>query len=241
MKKTVFSAFVLLSLAVSAGAADKPKLVRVPLTAAFIPQGFDSNDKAQVVLEGYFPSACYRLGPIKTSVNESTGTVQVEQWAYFHNVMCAQMIVPYQQEVSVGILNQGNYKVQDIKSKAMLGTLPIHLAHEAEPDEFVYASVRDAYILKEGPGPRIARVEGFLSNTCTRIKELRVIEESSTVLTVLPITEKVPGVPCNRVLVPFKEDVALPHLMGGRHLLHVRSLNGQSVNKLFDVITTPRR
>ncbi|MBX9769589.1 MAG: hypothetical protein K2X47_20095 [Bdellovibrionales bacterium] len=241
MKLSFIPMIFVFTAALSANAVEKPKLVPVPLTAAFVPQGFDSNDKAQVMVEGYLPSACYKIGPTEAVVDEKTGTIRVQQMAYYHNVMCAQAIIPYNQVIQVGILGQGNYKVQDVRSGDILGALPIRLATQAEPDEYLYASVRDAYVLPEGAGPRVARVEGFFSNTCSRIKEMKMVEESDTVIAILPIVERRPGTACNRMLVPFQEDVRLPHLNVGRHLLHVRSLSGQAVNKLFDVYPSERR
>lgn len=230
-----------LAASISANAVDKPKLVRVPLTATYVPQGFDSNDTAQIMVEGYLPSGCYKLGPTESVVDQRNGVIRVEQWAYFHDVLCTQAIIPYNEVVAVGLLGQGNYKIQDMRSGTVLGMLPIRIATRSEPDEHLYASVRDAYVLPEGPGPRVASVEGFFSNTCSRIQEMRVIEESDTVIAILPIVARVPGLPCKRILVPFKQDVKLPQLKLGRHLLHVRSLSGQSVNKLFDVYSSTRR
>ena len=234
--KHIFLATVVLANFSSIGiSAEEPKLVRVPVTAAFVPQGFDSNDRAQLVIEGYFPNTCYRIGPTQVKVNSKDGAVQIEQWAYLHKGMCAQMIVPYDQEVSIGHLKDGNYDVRDGAYGEPLARLPIHLATQSEPDEFLYAPVRDAYALPEGRGPRMARIEGSFPSTCYQMKEVKIVQESERVIALLPIMEKVPNSPCLRRYHPFTEDVALPHLAPGRHLLHVRSLNGEAVNKLFDI------
>lgn len=241
MKYSILSALIALALVQTAGAQEKPQLVRVPVQVAFVPQAFDSNDTAQIVVEGYLPSSCHKLGPIETFVDKTTGVVRVEQFAYFHNVLCNDMIVPFQQEVTIGLLNKGAYKVQDTESGKLLGSLPITRALKSQPDDFMYATVRDAYVLPQTTAANTAHIEGFFSNSCSRIKEMRVIQESATVVTVLPIVERIPSIACAQVLVPFRKEVQLPQMRNGRHLLHVRSLNGQAVNKLFDIRQSPAR
>lgn len=238
----LLSAAMFVGLAQNVVADNKPQLVRVPVQTAYIPQAFDNNDNAQFMVEGYLPSPCHKLGPFSTFVDPGTGTIQVEQWAYFHNVPCADMIVPFQQEVSVGILDKGKYKVRDSPSGQLLGAMPVQRALRPEPDEFFYASVRDAYVLPQTPSaPTVARIEGFLSNTCSRIKETRVLRESPNVVTILPIVTQIPRTVCAQAMVPFQREVRLPSMGQGRHLLHVRSLNGQAVNKLFDISAVVKR
>jgi hypothetical protein len=69
-----------------------------------------------------------------------------------------------------------------------------------------------------------------------RIKEVTVINSGKT-LEVLPKMELVDAPNgCQITEVPFSWTVDLPkEISKGRHLMHVRSLNGKAVNKMFSV------
>lgn len=234
--------FLILSLSLVGHAqqSEKPVLVQVELTKAYIPLGYDSNDRVEIVVEGYFPNSCYRLGPIETEVNTKKNEIKIFQSAYVYQGVCLRMIVPFHQVVQLGLMEKGDYKIIDASNSKNLGELPIDKATVLDADDYLYASVRDAFVFRDNNKKLMAKVEGFYSNTCTKMKELRVIKESEDVLTILPIVENIENVPCNRILVPFTKNVELPELTKGRYLLNVRSLNGQAVNKLFDINTNKK-
>ncbi|HEX4926206.1 MAG TPA: hypothetical protein VFV50_19085 [Bdellovibrionales bacterium] len=213
----------------------QPVLVQVPVQAAYIPSGFDSNDKAQIVVEGYLPNSCYRIGVAEAFVDQATNTVKVRQNAYMYNGMCLQMIIPFTLVVNVGLLEQGDYRVIDEKTSNELGRLPVKLSLHSEPDDHLYAAVQDTTIYLDQQKRLVAKMEGYFPDTCTKLEEVRIIRENSNVVAVLPIAKRVDTGLCRRVLVPFVKHVLLPSLNKGRFLLHVRSLNGQAVNKMFNV------
>ena len=63
-------------------ADDKPVMVPIAVDSAFIIDGFDSNDRTQVMINGYFPDTCYQVGPYDAYVNPRDNTVQIYQKAY---------------------------------------------------------------------------------------------------------------------------------------------------------------
>lgn len=214
-----------------------PELVPYGVTRAYIPQGFDSNDATHVVVEGTLPNTCYRVGPGKAKLDTETNKIIVEQTAYvYKGAMCMQMIVPFNLTLDIGILNVADYTVKDAVTSKELGTLPVSLATSADPDDYNYATISDAYVDHTFTGERAIILHGQLPGNCWYLSEKRVIRESKDVLTVLPILAKREDVQCNDAPVYFTTTVELPEdLAPGRHLLHVRSQSGAAVNKLFDM------
>ncbi len=214
-----------------------PGLVEIPLTKAYIPMGFDSNDRIQFVVEGSLPDTCYRLGPTEIQYDETTKKVAVQQRAYlYRNQNCMQVLIPFNKTIELGLLKDGNYKITDGKSGEYLGTLPVASAapNDEGPDDYFYAIVEDAH-LGVTEGQRGVVIRGLLPSACWKIKEMKVLVESENVITILPIMEYAAR-DCAPITIPLLTTVSLPaNLKKGRYLIQVRSLNGQSVNKLFDL------
>lgn len=213
----------------------QPERVTVPISTAYIPAGFDSNDRAQIYVEGYFPSTCYRVGPYEKQVNQQTSEVTVKQTAYKYGTQCLWMMVPYSQPVQVGLLKANNYNVKDSDSGRALGGLPIKLATSNAADDYNYAMISDAYVSVIDGNKRNIVIQGELPNVCWQLKEKRTFEDGKSVITVLPIIEKVSEENCTEVRVPFVTTVEVPAVQAGRYMLHVRSLSGASVSKLVDL------
>ncbi|MEQ1663975.1 MAG: hypothetical protein ABL927_01210 [Bdellovibrionales bacterium] len=212
-----------------------PEQVSVPLENAYIPGGFDSNDRAQVVVEGHFPNTCYRQGPYTKILDAKSNELSINQTAFKYKGMCLMMLVPFTETVQVGIMGANNYKVKDAISQKELGTLPVSLAKNSGPDDHLYASVSDAYVGVIDGSDRVIILQGEFPGDCWRLKEKKVIQDGKNVLVVLPIIEKFRNDKCNDVRIPFISTAALPTVNAGRFLLHVRSLNGAAINKLVDL------
>ena len=209
--------------------------IAVSVAKAYVPQCFDSNDRTQVVVEGYFPNTCYRVGPNRAFKNDK-GEIEITQTAYVYKGVCLMMIVPYQQTINVGILERsGDYKIVDTLSKKSLGTMPVATSKTTGPDDFVYASISDAYVSYVETDERVVVIHGEVPGSCWEVSDKRVFRDGNDVLTVLPIMTQTSDDNCTEIPVPFVTTVKMPELSQGRYLLQVRSLSGQSVNKLFDV------
>jgi len=59
------------------------------------------------------------------------------------------------------------------------------------------------------------------------------------VFVVLPGVKVAQNVMCLFVLTPFERKVSIGPVSAGRYLLHVRSLNGNAVNRMFSVVARP--
>ena len=78
------------------------------------------------------------------------------------------------------------------------------------------------------------RIQGYLNSSCAQLDEPKV-EKIDDVYVVLMdvVTEGDMCMPTNQ---PFYGIIEVPTPAAGRYLLHVRSLAGQSKNRLFSVV-----
>jgi hypothetical protein len=236
MKRTFIAAAI--SLLAFPALADDPAtgtLVAVTVDASYVPVGFDDNDEVQIVLDGHLPDSCYRVSHTEVLRDPANRRISVVQYARRYPGICMQSLVPFFSEVSLGVMPTGEFKIESLG--AALEKLDVAEASSAGPDEFLYAPVDHVKIeFNEAKQVYTAQLDGRFTNSCMKIKEVNVINSGKT-LEVLPKMEMAqnPG-GCSTDEVPFSWKVDLPQsLTQGRHLLHVRSLNGKAVNQMFSV------
>lgn len=237
--KYLLSIAAVLFFCTGAHADFRPRVVDMELTKAYIPIGFDDNDNVQVMVTGLFNNTCYRVGPATAHVDEVTKTIQIHQTAYDYGFECLQIELPFAEVVNVGIVTDGNWTVQDSVSGKRLGGLPIMRAKSAAPDDFLYAPISDAFITKKtGTDIFQLHLEGQFPTTCSRIKEI-MVHYYQDVIVVQPVMEQSEAAlenDCKGASIRFDHIVDLKAGLKGNYLLHVRSLNGQAVNKLVNLL-----
>lgn len=233
MKSALFLSLALLGLSVATGFADvESKLVNIKLKNVFVPMGFDNNDEVVVTLDGYLPDTCYKLG--ETEVKKEERTISITQKAKEYTGNCFDVTVPYTRTVRIGVLETGEYTVLT-NGGSTKNVLVIKAATKAGPDDYLYAPVEQARIAGTS-----AILHGRFTNNCLKIVETKTNHTDRTVQ-LLPImkllTEDEAGHECIAGEFPFEYTVGLSDLKldPGRHLLHVRSLDGQSVNTVFSI------
>ena len=212
-----------------------PNTVTVAIQKAFIPEGFDDNDRTQVTVEGFFPNTCYKVGPYATKVDPKTRTITIQQQAYHYNGVCLQMLVPFNQTIDLGLVSAGDYSLKDAAKGNNLGSIKIDRASKSEADEFLYAPATDAYITTEpDTGIHTLVVKGAFSDRCTIFEDIKV-HYTSDVIVVQPIVKHIAERGCESQKVRFVKTVELKNDLTGVYLLHVRSMNGQAINKVVDL------
>ncbi len=225
-------------ISVSAAKADDfvAEEVNISAQALFVPNGFDDNDEVTVILDGYLPDPCHRLTDPEVIKNNDTKLVTVQAKALLFKGECPDVIVPFTQEVKVGRLEKGEYLVlsKDGRHKERMQVAPAQYPY---PDDYMYAAVEKVTVKNDSPHKFSATLEGRLTNSCLKLQKPKVIPTGKTVQ-VLPIMDYVkptdPAVKCQRIEKPFSMEVEIPEpAKAGRYLLHVRSLNGQAVNEVF--------
>lgn len=203
-------------------------------TTVFTIKGFDSNDNSQLVLDGLFPNTCYKVSETSVIVDKANKRIDVKDKAYhYKGGVCLYMLVPYFKTVNLGMLPEGAYDVFVHDRTAPVtkaGTLNINKATSENPDDFLYAPVEEVVVDQNGPTP-VLTIRGTFSQSCLKVKDMFVRYDSNNIV-VQPIAER-DGTTCHNNPTKYEESVALTNAPTGRVLLHIRSLNGQAVNRVL--------
>jgi len=99
----------------SSARADEPtpkvKDVPVSISEIYIPGNLDSRSQAFVVASGMFPNGCYRWkGAERTDIDAFTH--EVRSLAAVSQGMCIMVLVPFSQEIRLGILKSGTHTLR---------------------------------------------------------------------------------------------------------------------------------
>ena len=210
-----------------------PTKAAVSFDKIFVPRGFDSNDNVEVVGVGNFAHSCYHIAPADVAVDQQAHTISLSPVAYRIGGMCLQVQLPFARVVEVGILNPGHYQIIQSADHKDLGSLDVELAKGGAVDNFLYAPISQAFYTQENGASQV-RLTGYFPNSCMRMKEVRSTVSADTIV-ILPIVEMNDNGNCLAQPTAFKAVTNLSKLKLGRYLLHVRSMNGHSINEIIDV------
>ncbi len=224
-------------------AADQnPIEIDAPISKIYIPLGFDDNDNVEVVLHGDFTDTCHQVGHTVAVVDEASKTVTVSATAYkYPGKFCIQSITPFIQTVSLGIVGEGDYQVVYKNDKAVKSSLNVARRKTESPDDYLYATVENAYIdVNASSGKQALKIQGHFPMFfvgCMVIKEVKTVKAPEDVLVVLPIAEIVDNETCATQPSDrsFEYTVGLQAPFQGEGLLHVRTLNGTSLNRFINI------
>jgi hypothetical protein len=206
----------------------------------FVPNGFDANDEIVVVIDGYLPDSCFRLTRPEVNIDRDRKTIRVTQLARKFPGPCLVPLVPFTNIIAVGALEAGDWMVTT--NRGVLNQ-QLHVSADTSsdgqfgPDSHLYAPVDSVSVVSDSNGNFTAKVEGRFTNSCMKIVEVKVMHKGR-VIELLPILDEQAMVDnqCAAVEKSFSKTVKLPaELEVGRNLVHVRSLNGNSVNTVFSV------
>lgn len=214
-----------------------PELVLMPPERVFSPPGFDNNDRAEVTITGNLPSTCYKVGPAVAEVDSVNKRIIIRNHAYYYSgCWCLMVNVPYVETVDLGVLSAANYSIlvqtTPEGSFSRLGSMGIAVSANSGPDDDLYALVQEARIENGDDGKaKSLSLSGSLTSDCMVLKELKTLYRTPNVIEVLPIVELKQGL-CKPHLYPFSAKVDLASTWSGETLVHIRSLNGRSLNKI---------
>jgi hypothetical protein len=237
MKRVRFIAALLLALPLSIASADTPRGYPQLPERVFAPLGFDDNDNSQVVLYGYFPDSCYQAGPATASVEGME--IRITNLASRKDSGdCVRASNPWATTVDIGVLPPGTYKVSVMIEPdrfIQYAQLIVSSAVSSRQDDFLYAHVDGAIVEHVRPdADPILTIAGSFSMTCMEIQRIET-HRSRDVIVVLPIVKLNRLKPCGYpfVPIPFTERLQLHPKTSEPTLIHIRSVNGQSVNRVI--------
>lgn len=228
-----FMVYVLMSfyiLPVLAFAADP---VTIAADRLFVPDGYDQNDEIIVVLDGSLPDTCYQIKKPEFKIDEAHFTIVITPQAWINTGNCVATPVPYSLEVDFGTLKPGIWEV-DVVNSNIHRDLKVDPSASASPDDFVYAPVEQARIEFNQPqGRKELILKGHIFANCLDWQAISILDQGE-VIVVLPVLKRI-SEQCESANLAFTKRVNLPTTMSpGRHLVHIRSLNGRALNIVFD-------
>lgn len=240
MKNLTNTLFVAAQLLLPALAFANPTEIPSPVDKVFVPQGFDDNDNAEIVLHGEFPNTCYQVGRTVSKVDEKNHEISV--WAIslrYPGENCKEVKVPFIQSVKIGVLSRGDYKVVVKGADSIVSALAIAPRHVEAPEDFLYAPVASAALANTPDGARqTLTLNGYYPHMfvgCMVIDEIRTSLTPDNVLVVQPIAKIVEDNTdtCQKQASDksFQLSKDLDTMLHGEGLIHVRVLNGDAINQ----------
>jgi hypothetical protein len=245
----------LVSLGFAQQAQAQSEVVEVPLTRVFIqPQGYDDNDNVEVIVDGELPNTCYTLEKQEVIHDPQTNEIRVQQRA-IHRLdgVCAQdasdtpqmqTTVPFTESVDLGQLPATAYRLiyEGPNGEKRERSFEVALATAASPDSLPYAMVTELSIQDIGTAeaPSFATISGLLNNSCYSFNDEVTVDRQGDVIVLLPtVTVQATG-PCLMYVRPFTKRVELGTLSAERYLVQARSMNGKSLNRVFNILPESR-
>ena len=228
MHKTIMMA--LIGLCVSAGT---PVEKLVPVNNIFSPEGFDSNDNVEVIIEGQLPNLCHRSPMKKVVVTDKTVDIKITALHYHDsNPYCPEMVVPFLEKVDLGILDKGNYAIT-VNGRSVYkkqGQIKVNESISDAVDESVYARVE---YVEKSVGTRTVKLKGYNPSDCFVLDKVEILNNDKDVYSILPRMKQISEF-CPMKMIPFEYEVELPNtLKKDKVLLHVRAMDGKSINTIF--------
>lgn len=191
--------------------------------SVFIPNGFDDNDNVQIVLKGSLPSTCWKVTGVSV-IKESDYSFSIEPTSSEANRVCMPVAIPFHRVVDLGTLNSGNYLIR-VGHQKMPYTLSVAKSTSGQKDELLYANIVSGYVKD-----KTLTLKGIHPDATFTLDSTNVTVRDN-VIEVLPVahSSRENGI---FVTIPFEMQVDLSKMVeeGETYLIHVRSLNGNSLN-----------
>lgn len=232
MKSLLVFALILHGFVAYAGT---PKEVQVPVEDIYSPVGFDTNDTSEVVITGWLPNLCHKNPMTKTTINGKNIDIKVTALHYHvSNPFCPEMIVPFTETVKLGLLDKGQYKIT-VNGKSVFekkSSIKINEARSSAVDNHIYANV-DYVDTQIDETKDVVALKGYNPSDCLVLDEVKFVSNKNNAYSVLPVMKQLRDF-CPMKMVPFSYEVEVPKTLNKQKvLLHVRVMDGKSVNTIY--------
>lgn len=216
--------------------AGVPKEVLIPVSDIYTPKGFDSNDNTEIIITGYLPNLCHKAPKVKTKIQGDKIQVTLTSLKYdASNPYCPEVVVPFMKTIDLGVMQKGFYHIiaNEGSTFEKEETIQIEKAQDDDIDENIYPLVN---YIERVEGTRKIMIKGYNPSDCLELHEIEVISDQENTYAILPKMLQVNEF-CPRKMTPFEYEIILPDTIDkDTVLLHIRSMNGNSVNKLYNNI-----
>src|SRR5690606_16327833 len=152
----------------------------------YSPKGFDTNDNTEVIVSGFLPNLCHKSPKVSVKVVGKTIDVKLTSLYYEQtNPFCPEVIVPFVQSVSVGLLDKGEYKVVVNRNTDYERDSKIFISETTTDaiDTYIYANVD--YVEKSDDTTKVV-LKGYNPSDCFELAEIRTVSNDKDTYSVLP-------------------------------------------------------
>ncbi|MDZ4660691.1 MAG: hypothetical protein SGJ18_03640 [Pseudomonadota bacterium] len=249
----VMSVFLFGFLSESIYADNVGNKIEVSIEKVYVsPTGYDDNDNVQLIIDGMFPNQCYQIANTNFSIDEDKKSISIRQLARLKGTTDCQMnplpeylsyATRFSSEINLGYLMAGEYTVnyKSPSAQKMERKFKVEAAKSDSTDEAIYAPVSDAFIpemIYETANAEII-LTGVLESLCLQWKQVD-IERFDDIIVVMPKMQLISTpAQCRQNPEPLEKIVSLGAVKEGRFLLHVRSMSGKGINRMFSVVKKP--
>lgn len=217
-----------LMLLASISAFANVDIIPAPVKHVYLPNGFDSNDAVEVIVTGVFSSACFSRNDVKVKVIEDTIDIKITAISHEKVRRCPDMVVPFKEVVHVGNLQGGDYKV--IVNNKLEDQLSIAEASSSSIDDDIYAAIE--YVEKKSNDEVV--LHGWRYSNCIDIDKVKVISNKKDTLSILPVMKQLSSFcPMKGMPTQYAVKLDLSSLKIKEPLLHVRTMDGKSINSII--------
>jgi hypothetical protein len=210
-----------------------PTLAPVEINKIYSPTGFDSNDKAEIIISGWLPNACqklptYHIKKINKNIDISVNALLYDQ----SNPYCPPEKVPFTHKVKLGILNPGSYELEINKKQdsASYDRLRVVNAEQASVDSNKYPFVTKINV--DQVRDRV-HLTALRESDCYALDSVEIINDGKNTYSVMPVLKNVIDF-CPKKMQPISVSFDMPDSLNSKKvLLHVRSTSGKAINKII--------
>lgn len=230
--------FLVLALLFTQVAIASPRVILSPVEHLYIPNGFDSNDSVELVVSGSFPNTCYGRNNVAIKFTNNVIDIRVTALAPEASLLgtqfCPQVAIPYKEVISLGNLQGGNYRIRVnyTRVSGLIETLKVGESSSSAVDDHVYAAVEWV----ESKGGNQFVLHGMKYTDCFKLDRVEVVSNNKDTVSVLPIMKQVSSIcPMKGVPTSYPVSLDLSRLKMDKPLIHVRTMDGKSVNSIVDL------
>lgn len=243
MKKILFLAITVIVLGAKADHTVETQIEKV-----FVPSvGYDSNDNVQVMLDGSLSNQCQQVSDTDVRFDSDNRVFYVRQMAKVRSLKeCHLSPLPrhlglpghFSKEISLGILKAGEYRVEFRTKDGWTGRSFVVSETQVETtDDEIYAPVSNFFVpemMDETENVQIV-LTGVIGSRCLGWKDVE-IEQQNDIIIIKPKMQIVSTNFCSITPWPLEKIISLGKLKAGRYMVHVRSMNGQGLSRMFTII-----
>ncbi len=226
--------FAVLFILLAGFAHARPEIVTAPVDHLYIPEGFDNNDSVEIVVTGTFPNPCFARNTVQVNINDSMIDIHISAILPKASINCIDMAVPFQEVISLGTLQGGEYgvRVNHRSPFELTESLQIKEATSHSVDENIYAAIDRIENVSENN----YIFHGWKYSHCIEFSKVEILSNKRDTLSVLPMMKQVSDFcPMKMTAVSFPVKLDLSEMETKQPLIHVRTMDGKSFNKVLNL------